>query len=336
MICFILKTLMVDKILKASYHAAPMRFWTTEEDEIMQRFYPIEGSVALSERLGRSQSSVSGRAKVLKLRITSEYHSKIASRGRQREHWAFKGFGRVSASMVSRLRNRNKRKWECTITASYLDSLIVDTCPLSGRALIYEQKQDDWNATASVDRIDSNQGYVEGNVRWIHKRVNLMRRDMSDDDFLGWVRSIHLFYGTLPQKLPALPPVETTGPHARGRGNPKFKGYGRIFLGRIYRARHGAIERGISWTLLDGSERHLRYLDGLITDVCPFSGQPLVFPSHGADTTDNASLDRIDNAKGYEMGNVRWVHKIVNMMRGDQTDGEFMEMIKDIARYRKL
>lgn len=35
-----------------------------------------------------------------------------------------------------------------------------------------------------------------------------------------------------------------------------------------------------------------------------------------------ASLDRIDNSKGYEKDNIRWVHKIVNIMKNKWSDEE--------------
>lgn len=44
--------------------------------------------------------------------------------------------------------------------------------------------------TASIDRIDSKVGYVEGNVQWIHKDVNLMKMDLSEERFLELCRLI--------------------------------------------------------------------------------------------------------------------------------------------------
>lgn len=38
-------------------------------------------------------------------------------------------------------------------------------------------------STASLDRIDSGKGYFEGNVQWVHKDVNLMKRDFSEPRF---------------------------------------------------------------------------------------------------------------------------------------------------------
>ncbi len=37
---------------------------------------------------------------------------------------------------------------------------------------------------ASLDRKDSNKGYVEGNVQWVNKYVNLMKNGLSQDEFI--------------------------------------------------------------------------------------------------------------------------------------------------------
>lgn len=40
--------------------------------------------------------------------------------------------------------------------------------------------------TVSVDRIDNSRGYTEDNIRLVHKNINLMRQDNSDEDFIYW------------------------------------------------------------------------------------------------------------------------------------------------------
>lgn len=47
---------------------------------------------------------------------------------------------------------------------------------------------------------------------------------------------------------------------------------------------------------------------------CALSGIDLVFD--GDFNKINASLDRIDSTKGYEIDNIQWVHKKINMMKG--------------------
>jgi hypothetical protein len=48
-----------------------------------------------------------------------------------------------------------------------------------------------------------------------------------------------------------------------------------------------------------------------------------------------ASIDRIDSSKGYIIGNIQWVHKTVNNMKGNQTDADFINMCKKIYEFNK-
>jgi hypothetical protein len=40
--------------------------------------------------------------------------------------------------------------------------------------------------TASLDRIDSDEDYNPKNVRWVHKDINKMRLNHSDETFIKW------------------------------------------------------------------------------------------------------------------------------------------------------
>jgi len=44
-----------------------------------------------------------------------------------------------------------------------------------------------------------------------------------------------------------------------------------------------------------------------------------------------ASLDRIDNDKGYIVGNIQWVHTMVNMCKNKYKNVDFIEMCKAIS-----
>lgn len=39
--------------------------------------------------------------------------------------------------------------------------------------------------TASLDRIDSTQGYVEGNVQWVHRDINRLKKNLPDERFIA-------------------------------------------------------------------------------------------------------------------------------------------------------
>jgi len=44
--------------------------------------------------------------------------------------------------------------------------------------------------TASLDRIDSSKGYIEENVHWVHKRINVMKGNMSEQEFLNFCEAV--------------------------------------------------------------------------------------------------------------------------------------------------
>lgn len=44
--------------------------------------------------------------------------------------------------------------------------------------------------TASLDRIDSSKGYIEGNVQWVHKSVNVMKQSFLLPELIEWCKKI--------------------------------------------------------------------------------------------------------------------------------------------------
>jgi hypothetical protein len=70
---------------------------------------------------------------------------------------------------------------------------------------------------------------------------------------------------------------------------------------------------------------------------CALSGLPLNFAPVGklAHTLrpkeQTASLDRIDSSKGYVVGNLQWVHKNLNYMKGELSDPEFFQLCQKVA-----
>jgi len=66
---------------------------------------------------------------------------------------------------------------------------------------------------------------------------------------------------------------------------------------------------------------------------CALSGLPLVFGANHGKIEGTASLDRIDSSKGYTIDNVQWVHKIVNLMKQDSSDEEFVKMCRIVSNH---
>ncbi len=92
--------------------------------------------------------------------------------------------------------NAKRRNLDFDLTIDYLDQLLEQQnfkCALSGielkipdKLIAYSTRSafDRKNSTISLDRIDSSKGYVQGNVQWVHKIVNIMKWSMTDDQFV--------------------------------------------------------------------------------------------------------------------------------------------------------
>lgn len=69
---------------------------------------------------------------------------------------------------------------KCAISGLDLDLLTFNRRSLSGKSV----HPDTSVVSASLDRIDSSQGYTEDNVQWVHKVVNIMKNTLSDNDLI--------------------------------------------------------------------------------------------------------------------------------------------------------
>lgn len=65
---------------------------------------------------------------------------------------------------------------------------------------------------------------------------------------------------------------------------------------------------------------------------CALSGIKIELLKSYQPSKQTASLDRIDSTKGYIKGNVQWVYKDVNMMKGNRNEEYFIDLCKKIAR----
>jgi hypothetical protein len=105
----------------------------------------------------------------------------------------WKGCGEISAiKLINIKRNARLRGFEFTLNDEEIWMLFEKQnrrCAISGEPIHFGKVRYE-ETTASLDRIDSSKGYVEGNVQWIHKDVNLMKLDYSTDEFLYWCRLV--------------------------------------------------------------------------------------------------------------------------------------------------
>ena len=89
--------------------------------------------------------------------------------------------------------NANRRGIPFNVSIEHLDKIWEEQ---EGRCYYTNEELDVTsrnNATASLDRRDSTQGYIEGNVIWVDKDVNYCKYTLSEDRFLDLIEKIYRF-----------------------------------------------------------------------------------------------------------------------------------------------
>lgn len=106
----------------------------------------------------------------------------------------YKGYKGLSSVIWNGIKsNAQKRNYEFSITMEYAWNLLIKQnykCALSGTDIKLKISMNEERSTASLDRIDSKKGYVEGNVQWVHKDVNFMKQDFSQSEFINYCKLI--------------------------------------------------------------------------------------------------------------------------------------------------
>ena len=118
-------------------------------------------------------------------------------------------------------------------------------------------------------------------------------------------------------------------PNMSGANNPAFKGCGNLCNTFFKQIKRNADRRNLKFNL------SIKYLWDLFlkqNKKCALTNEPLKFGRIRRHHETNASLDRIDNSKGYIKGNVRWVIKDVNIMRGYYDTEYFIKICKMVAK----
>jgi hypothetical protein len=102
-----------------------------------------------------------------------------------------------------------------------------------------------------------------------------------------------------------------------------------------FRLIHNAQRRNIEFNI----SKEYAYEQFLKQDKkCAYSVRDLVFTKNyclrGREQT--ASLDRIDNTKGYIEGNIQWLHKDINRLKSNFSEVDFLDMCQEIIKFKKL
>lgn len=99
--------------------------------------------------------------------------------GSNNKKWT--GIGEINGKILYQIKaSAKKRNIEYSISDEFLLELLIKQnkkCFLTGLDLIFSG--DNKKHTASLDRIDSNLGYIESNVVWVHKDINILKNSFS-------------------------------------------------------------------------------------------------------------------------------------------------------------
>lgn len=94
--------------------------------------------------------------------------------------------------------------------------------------------------------------------------------------------------------------------------------------------KNSAKRRNLNFTVSD------EYLQKLLESqnfICPLTGRELIMCWDRKKNT--ASLDRIDSSKGYEEGNLQWIHVDANIAKNDLSMSDFVKLCEDIVNHRR-
>jgi hypothetical protein len=113
-----------------------------------------------------------------------------------------------------------------------------------------------------------------------------------------------------------------------GKDHIQWKGHGKISASRWGSIKKQAEERRLDF-LITISEAWDLYLTQQMK--CALSGEPIFFGESNT-CPYTASLDRIDNNKGYSLDNIQWVHTRINIMKNKFSQDEFIYFCKAVAQ----
>ena len=104
----------------------------------------------------------------------------------------YKGVGLLAQSVYSHMQwGAKKRNIEFNVSKEYLWKKYQSQ---NGKCYYTDLDIDlntrNFKKTASIDRIDSSLGYIEGNVVWVHKNINIMKNVFSEKEFINFCKLV--------------------------------------------------------------------------------------------------------------------------------------------------
>lgn len=130
--------------------------------------------------------------RLLKYNIPVRKHTKsktfIEKQKRQRLYEEITN--RYWTSLITQAINRGI---EFKITPEYAWNIYIKQnklCKLSGSEIYFSDYCGKITQSASLDRIDSKKGYIKNNIQWVHKKVNKIKSNLDEKEFIEWCQKI--------------------------------------------------------------------------------------------------------------------------------------------------
>ncbi len=324
----------------------PKKIWTPEEESIFRERYPIEGgSIDLQKILNRTRPMLHKHAQDCGLSKPDAPRWSAQEDARIKEVYPTRGASAALAQEINRtqdaIRMRARKlgakriEWDSSWTKEE-DSFIERHYPKHGGLLVLPNK--------TADEIRGRAkllGVKRAGFFWTDEQIKILRdRYFNEGASVELSKTLDKTRQQIKSKAVILGlncsmfvrSVETKQRMGCGEKHHCFRGYKCIRMSYISHLREKANQRGFECPLLDGSQESFEYLHSIISDACPLSGLPVIFPQKDNDKKATASLDRIDSLKGYIRGNVQWVHKDVNRMKWNLSSARFIEIANRIAK----
>jgi len=171
-----------------------------KEDLIREYIYNKKSIKEIAEILGGKFWHVYGALirNGIKIDKTGRYYGK--------DHHMWCGYGEIPrthwGSIVKSAKRTSKRKIPFNITIEYGWDLYLKQgrkCELTGLDIKFSKTGANRykSTTASLDRINSSLGYIEGNCQWVHKIINTMKMSLSQDEFIHYCSLVCKYNGEI-------------------------------------------------------------------------------------------------------------------------------------------
>lgn len=222
----------------------------------------------------------------------------------------YTGYKEITGTFWRRIiTNAKARNIEFDIDKEYCWSILENQnnqCFLSGLDLVFDKNP--LIQTASLDRIDTNIGYIKNNIQWLHKDINISKNILDDKTYIKYCNLVSN-------------PITGTKYQINNL-------YCQLWSSLLSGAKKRNIEINID-------KNYLIDLFNKQGGLCNLTGLQLTLPTNSKDfkLKYTSSLDRINNNLGYIKGNLQYVHRTINMMKYSYTQDYFIELCTTVTKW---